>query len=94
MMHRLSSFSLSLRRLGRIRHTVDVVEPIVDVGAGARRIKVRPLGTVHISSFHYDKHVRYMLSVAYLFVYEGGEILPGDDMEGSEYRWWSLDELA
>jgi len=35
-----------------------------------------------------------MLSVAYLLAFEGGEIQPGDDMEGSEYRWWSLDEMA
>ena len=23
----------------------------------------------------------------------GGEIQPGDDMVGSEFRWWRLDEL-
>jgi ADP-ribose pyrophosphatase YjhB (NUDIX family) len=57
-------------------------------------IRVRPLGTVHISSFHYDEKVRYMLSVAYLLAYEGGTILAGDDMAGSEYRWWSLEELS
>jgi hypothetical protein len=27
-------------------------------------------------------------------VYEGGEIVPGDDMAGSEARWWLLDELV
>jgi ADP-ribose pyrophosphatase YjhB (NUDIX family) len=57
-------------------------------------IQVRPLGTVHVSAFHYDEKVRNMLSIAYLFAYEGGEIQPGDDMEGSEYRWWNLDEMA
>jgi ADP-ribose pyrophosphatase YjhB (NUDIX family) len=57
-------------------------------------IQVRPLGTVHVSNFHYDDRVRYMLSIAYLLAYEGGEIQPGDDMEGSEYRWWSLSQLA
>jgi 8-oxo-dGTP diphosphatase len=57
-------------------------------------IQVRPLGTVHVSTFHYDERVRYMLSIAYLLEYEGGEIQPGDDMEGSEYRWWSLEEIA
>jgi hypothetical protein len=35
-----------------------------------------------------------MLSIAYLFAYESGEIQPGDDMEGSEYRWFGLDEIA
>ena len=57
-------------------------------------LKVRPLGTVHISTFHYDERVRYMLSIAYLLAYEGGEIQPGDDMQGSAHRWWSLEELA
>ena len=35
-----------------------------------------------------------MLSMGYLMAYEGGEVQPGDDMQGSEYRWWSLEELA
>jgi hypothetical protein len=26
--------------------------------------------------------------------YEDGSIIPGDDMVGSEVRWWSLAELA
>ena len=56
-------------------------------------IQVRPLGTVHVSTFHYDERVRYMLSIAILLAYKGGEIQPGDDMEGSDYRWWSLDEI-
>lgn len=56
-------------------------------------IQVRPLGTVHVSTFPYDEKVRYMLSIAFLFAYDGGEIEPGDDMAGSEYRWWSLEEL-
>jgi 8-oxo-dGTP pyrophosphatase MutT (NUDIX family) len=59
-----------------------------------RCIQVRPLGTVHVSTFHYDERVRFVLSVAYLLAYEGGEIQPGDDMEGCDYRWWSLDEIA
>jgi ADP-ribose pyrophosphatase YjhB (NUDIX family) len=57
-------------------------------------VQVRPLGTVHVSAFHYDEKVPYMLSIAYLLAYEGGEVQPGDDMEGSQYRWWSLDEIA
>jgi ADP-ribose pyrophosphatase YjhB (NUDIX family) len=62
-----------------------------EVGNG---VQVRPIGVVHVSTFHYDERVRYMLSIAYLFAYEGGEIQPGDDMLGSEYRWWSLGELG
>jgi hypothetical protein len=34
-----------------------------------------------------------MISVGYLMAYEGGEIHPGDDMAGSRYRWWGLDEI-
>jgi len=57
-------------------------------------VRVRPLGTVHISSFHYDEKVRYMLSVGYLMAYERGKVEPGDDMAGSRYKWWSLEELT
>ena len=32
--------------------------------------------------------------MCYLLEYEGGEVRPGDDMRGSTFRWWSLDELA
>ncbi len=56
-------------------------------------VATRPLGTVHAHTFHYDANVQYMVSIYYLMAYEGGEIVPGDDMVGSDYRWWSLDEL-
>jgi 8-oxo-dGTP diphosphatase len=56
-------------------------------------VRVRPLGTVHVSSFHYDEQVEYMLSLGYLMAYDGGEIEPGSDMAGSAYRWWGLAEL-
>ncbi len=57
-------------------------------------LQARPLGVVHASTFHYDENVRYMLSIGYLMAYQGGRILPGDDMAGSRCRWWSLAELA
>jgi len=57
-------------------------------------VRVRPLGTVHISTFHYDENVRYMLSVGYLMAYEGGKIQPGADMAGSRYKWWGSQDLA
>ncbi len=56
-------------------------------------LRVRPLGTAHVSTFHYDDNVRYMLSISYVMAYEGGEVVPGDDMTGSLHRWWSADEL-
>ena len=56
-------------------------------------IQIRPLGTVHTETFHYDQQVQYMLSSYYLFAYQGGNIVPSDDMIGSDYRWWSMTEL-
>ncbi|HET9907111.1 MAG TPA: NUDIX hydrolase [Anaerolineales bacterium] len=55
-----------------------------------KNIQVRPLGTVHIETFHYDEQVRFMVSSYYLFAYQGGRIIPGDDMKGSKHRWWSM----
>jgi 8-oxo-dGTP pyrophosphatase MutT (NUDIX family) len=56
-------------------------------------VRVRPLGAIHIETFHYDQSVPYMLSLSFLLAYEGGEVRPGDDMVGSEFRWWSLAEV-
>ena len=57
-------------------------------------IRVRPLGTIHAYSFHYDPNIQHMISVCFLFSYEGGDIVPGDDMDGSEYRWWKWDDIV
>ena len=35
-----------------------------------------------------------MISITYLMAYEGGDIVPGDDMGGAGYRWLALDDLA
>ena len=56
-------------------------------------LKVRPSGVVHVYNFHYDADVRYMIGVVFLLAYEGGRVQPGDDMLGSQYRWWRLEEL-
>jgi 8-oxo-dGTP pyrophosphatase MutT (NUDIX family) len=56
-------------------------------------IQVRPLGLVHIQTFQYDPGIPHMIGTYYLFAYEGGPIVPGDDMVGSEVRWWSLSDL-
>lgn len=55
--------------------------------------QARPLGVVHAVTFHYDTAVPFMVGIYYLMAYEEGKIVPGDDMAGSEVRWWSLDEL-
>ncbi|MCB9422022.1 MAG: NUDIX hydrolase [Ardenticatenaceae bacterium] len=56
-------------------------------------VRVRPLGVVHAQTFHYDDNVQFMVGIYYLLAYEGGKIVPGDDMAGSTCRWWSLEEL-
>ncbi len=56
-------------------------------------IQVRPLTVLHSQTFHYDENVRFMVGINYLLRYEGGEVVPGDDMTGSDFRWWGLDEL-
>lgn len=57
-------------------------------------IQVRPLGTLHVSTYHYDENAMFMLSLSYLLAYEGGRVIPGDDMSGSEFRWFSQAEIA
>jgi len=57
-------------------------------------IRVRPLGIVHAYTFRYDDNVQYMISLCYLMAYEGGPICPGDDMQGSDFKWWNVDTLA
>jgi ADP-ribose pyrophosphatase YjhB (NUDIX family) len=60
--------------------------------AGAQ-LQVRPLGLVHAYTFRYDEVAAFMISLFFLFEHLGGSVEPGDDMAGSEYRWWSVDEL-
>ncbi len=57
-------------------------------------VRVRPLGVVHAYTFAYDAYAPYMLSLCYLLAYEGGRVVPGDDMAGSQYRWWTLAQVA
>lgn len=56
-------------------------------------IAVRPLTVLHSHTFHYDKHVPFMVGIYYLLRYEGGQVIPGDDMAGSAFKWWDLAEL-
>ncbi|WP_420644797.1 NUDIX hydrolase [Candidatus Leptofilum sp.] len=56
-------------------------------------IQVRPLTVLHSHTFHYDENVSFMVGIYYLLRYEGGEVVPGDDMAGSEHKWWGLAEL-
>lgn len=56
-------------------------------------VRVRPLGVVHAYTYRWDDIVQYLQSVAFLLAYEGGEVVAGDDMAGSEIRWVSVDEV-
>lgn len=56
-------------------------------------VQVRPLAVLHSHTFHYDEQVPFMVGIYYLLHYEGGQIVPGDDMVGSDFRWWGLAEL-
>lgn len=66
-------------------------EAYEEAGSG---IEIRPLGVVHSQTFTYDSNIPYMHSIHYLFHFLGGVVVPGDDMVGSQVRWWQLDELA
>ena len=54
---------------------------------------VRPLGVVHACTWHYDDAVTHMIDIIWLLHAMGGEVVPGDDMAGSEVTWASLDEI-
>lgn len=55
-------------------------------------VRIRPLGVFHAYLFPYDPTLS-MISLLVVAAYEGGEVRPGDDMAGSEVRWWSLAEI-
>ncbi len=56
-------------------------------------VVVRPLAVLHSHTFHYDEDVPFMVGIYYLLRYEGGEVVPGDDMTGSAFKWWGIAEL-
>jgi len=56
-------------------------------------IRIAPLGVVHALSFGYDEKIRNMISILYLMRFDGGPVVPGDDMTGAEYQWWNLDQI-
>lgn len=57
------------------------------------QVRVRPLGAFHAYMYPYDARLRYMISICYLLAYDGGAVIPGDDMAGSAVDWFSLDEI-
>jgi ADP-ribose pyrophosphatase YjhB (NUDIX family) len=81
---------------GALEAEESVLEGVLrEVGEEAGpEIVVRPLGTLHVSTFHYDDSARFMLSISYLLAYEGGRVIPGDDMTDSVVRWLSYEEIT
>ncbi|MBN2006891.1 MAG: NUDIX domain-containing protein [Anaerolineae bacterium] len=57
-------------------------------------LRLRPLGVVHAYNFHLDPQVVYMFSIGYLLAYAGGTVMPGDDMAGSRFAWFGLDDFS
>ena len=60
---------------------------------GGPNLRVKPIGTVHVSSFHYDEQAPFMISIGYVASYIGGPVEPGDDMTGSDWAWASLQKI-
>ena len=60
---------------------------------GGPHLRVRPLTVIHSQTFSFDTHIPFMVGIYYLLAYEGGEVVPGDDMRDADHRWWSLDEM-
>ena len=57
-------------------------------------VALRVLGAVHASTFRYDDNVTHMISTFFVASYLGGDVVPGDDMAGSEVRWVTQAEVA
>ena len=57
-------------------------------------VRLRVLGCVHASTWRYDDAVTHMISTFFVASYLGGEVVPGDDMAGSDLRWVTQDEAA
>ncbi|TAK13531.1 MAG: NUDIX domain-containing protein [Anaerolineae bacterium] len=56
-------------------------------------VLVEPLGALHTATFRFDDNNHYMLSLSLLMACRAGSVIPGDDMAGSEARWFTFDEL-
>lgn len=83
-----------------VNGAVEAGEPLLDaalreVGEEAGPdLRARPLGVVHASTFALDARIGHMISVVYLMAYEGGVVVPGDDMEGAAVRWAGAADIA
>ena len=84
------------QRWEAVSGVMEARESVVDAALREMReemgatIRARPLGVVHASTFRYDDNAQFMISIVYLLAYEGGEIVPGDDMSDGDYQWLPL----
>jgi 8-oxo-dGTP diphosphatase len=78
---------------------LEAEETILDAAAREIReelgpnVRWSPLGVAHAYTIRYDDAVERLVSVVYVASYQGGEVVPGDDMRGAQVRWVSTDEL-
>lgn len=57
-------------------------------------VQVEPMGIVHAATVCHDEMMPCVISLFYLMAYRGGTVQPGDDLAGSQFRWWSLAEIV
>jgi len=87
------------RRWEAVSGALEAEESVLDAAMRELReemgpaIRARPLGVLHASTFRYDDNARYMIGIVYLMAYEGGDVVPGDDMGGGGHMWVALDAL-
>ena len=72
---------------------IDAVLREVREEAGSE-LRVEPLGVVHAYTVPFDAVVTHLTSICFLLRCEGGAIIPGDDMAGSDVGWLSAAELS
>lgn len=56
-------------------------------------VRLRSLGVFHAGSFRYDEAVTHMIDIAFVAAYEGGPVVPGDDMAASQVEWASIEDV-
>ncbi len=92
-------FSKGPGRWRVISGTVEREENIRDTAAretaeeAGTDVKVRPLGAIHAFRYAHNPNVIPLVCIPYLLEYQGGEVVPGDDMAGADFGWFSVDEI-
>jgi 8-oxo-dGTP pyrophosphatase MutT (NUDIX family) len=61
---------------------------------GGADVQLDVLGTVHARTWHYDDVVAHLMFTAFVAAYRGGDVIPGEEMEGASVRWATLAEVS